>query len=459
MMGTKVWGQHLLVRFIVAIVAINIVMFALVSCKGVQMRRMPVSSTSMEPISSVSESSSAQQAQQVQQQQQFSVAPYGDLPNGESRRVYVVNTSERHIDSVLAVIRVLTDLRDVDMTIFTSSSNSILSSIATVIMEKVYPYRTLPDLVDSDPAPDLILLTSCLEDTRVLQESLREMLREGSKVMCLVHEAHQWDVRTAGVNRNPMVKRSVKFMIPWMRERKWGLVTMSRRVRRYVKENFPTYLGTGDSISYDSSLLFPVFESPTSLLYINTKCPGAVLVGQPEERRRDVSQPRLDAPSEEIHPVAAISIARCDSYGKTGLVNSDRCNTCGEGGVREADLDLQAYYATIERAVVVVPLITARKYTESEAAGAISASVITGTPALITKKMLEAYDYLPLSGVWIKKSYETDAEAIARIFNYGEQEWIARRRNLLATREDLIDRNMGVFEQILGVDRRIESEV
>lgn len=352
------------------------------------------------------------------------------------RRVYLVNSPRYHYEIVLPVLNIFSVLDKVNLTLFAHHSGYDRFGVRPWLNHYSMDKLDLRDISTvskyHDTVPDLIFLTSCAEDTKAIRDSLTHYLERGSKVMCIVHEAQRWNLDDPDGERSKY-KEEIRFMTPWIKQGKWDIVTLSSNVQGYIRENFPSYFNTGDTVKYDPPIFYPVFQLPEARILLEREWPFVAMVGKLEPWRRDYN--KIFTQFEKFDPPFNLSLI--------GSGEPLKVPDAIKAKVRfESELDFPDFFKAVSRAAAVVPSFAQVDYLISQASSSIATSVITVTPALMTQKMLSAYSYVTEDVAWLQADEETEMEAVARIATMGPDAWWARKERLARRRDELILKNV-----------------
>ena len=80
-------------------------------------------------------------------------------------------------------------------------------------------------------------------------------------------------------------------------------------------------------------------------------------------------------------------------------------------------LPYSEYYTVIQKTIGLLTSFNSVKYITEKTSSTIGASLITGTPLVITRRALASYSFLSASSVWIQNFNESDVDAMYRIIS------------------------------------------
>ncbi|KAK9380784.1 uncharacterized protein V2V93DRAFT_369578 [Kockiozyma suomiensis] len=366
-------------------------------------------------------------------------SPLPELNNGR-RIVYVIDSGTYQPEIVIPAITTLSDLRDIDLTFFTAEPWSPRSGAEPYHNRHINDSKPLTEFsVGHDiMTPDLILLLSCPEDVRALQHPLHHMLHRGARVMCVVREAHKWSIKDSHSTVSSY-EHQINFIKPWVLNRQFDFLTLSDYAQRYVQENFPEFLGTGPDVKYNSAIMYPAFIPSGTAYTMSLDLPRVAITTITLENiveRYVFQQPAT------IFKVAEAYVDRKDLFYKDNMK-----------GKSALSLRFAANIKNIGQSIAAISAFDGDENFESRTSMAIAASMIAGTPLVVSRKLQKYYDFPLGRAVWIQNYGESEREVVKRIFEAGSREWRTRKIAMVLLREQLIMRNFGLFEEILGVDR------
>ncbi|EWC44976.1 hypothetical protein DRE_01035 [Drechslerella stenobrocha 248] len=302
---------------------------------------------------------------------------------------------------------------------------------------------------------DVMILTSCsrdlewaaIQDKRVYDP---EWYRAPKEIICLIHEAEEWEQFDSLWRR---------FAMPWIERGRMTFLTLSPHVAEYVRANIQETWKmapvkedvrslSGKGVFLPSSFI-PVFED-TDLFredtFKNITGPFAAIPGKYEPYRRNYTM-IFEHMSKHLTFIDSVNATlRLPGYGdwppEIPAQLSDRV-------VMHSHYDFPAYFSLLSRGMAIVPAFATHKYFEDRASSTIATSVIAGVPMIATEELLSKYSYLDAETAWVQDADEEEIVTWLRVLRLGREEWEAKKRRVRALRSRLMRANLNLVERLL----------
>ncbi|KAK9380783.1 uncharacterized protein V2V93DRAFT_369575 [Kockiozyma suomiensis] len=360
------------------------------------------------------------------------------------KKVFLVNSERYHFEVVMPVLNTFSQIEDIDLTLFSTKEGRDRFGVKPLLKHfarnaNSTDFSTIKNLVKPSQSPDLIFLTTCGRDIANMGDTLTKFLENGAHVMCVIHESHRWDQNDIDQRRS-IYKKESAFMIPWIKNGQWKIVTLSNHVQRFIHANFPSYLNTGTEIDYSPSVFFPVFDLPESRIYLDINKPSITLAGKFEESRR--SYKRIFDDYIKVSPPVSLNLI--GSMGNPKIPRSIK----NKVSLKYA-LDFKDYFKEIAKSIAILPAFATPDYIHSQASSSVATSVISITPPIMTREMLAAYDYISEDAAWIQEEGESEMETVTRIINSGYTIWWEKKQKMRALKDEMMSQNMAVLRSAL----------
>eukprot|EP00887_Chlorella_sp_A99_P002208 scaffold21.g2208.t1 len=111
---------------------------------------------------------------------------------------------------------------------------------------------------------------------------------------------------------------------------------------------------------------------------------------------------------------------------------------------------LLEYYELLHSCIALVPAFASPAYYVNKGSSTIGAALVTDTPLIATRGLLQAYSFLEESAVFLADEAQSDVEAMLWVLSLDRAEWVAKAAALRALRLELYDRNLQVLQRMLG---------
>ncbi|KAK9467609.1 hypothetical protein V1512DRAFT_141432 [Lipomyces arxii] len=368
--------------------------------------------------------------------------PIDAIIKGESEYnldVFLVNTPNYHYEVFLPVVETFKRIDNINTTIISTAAGMDKWGIRNAVE---YARGDL-NLVDAKTTsldnlgvvPDLIFLTTCPEDMRVLGAGLHNALAKGAHVMCIVHQAHLWDYKHVSDYTS-----EISLMRPWIERGQWHFAALSRHVHTYIKSNFPQYLETPDR-DYRPFLFHPVFNftAPENLDF-NSNAPFAVIPGKFESERRDYN-------------TIVKNFKKLDCDIGLRLVGSGKIPDVGNLDSKigfETNLNFFEYFHEMSKGVAIIPTLGNEHYLKSQSSSTVATSIIAGTPLIASQRFQNAHSQIPIDSLWLQGEHESELEVLQRIGHMDSKAWLSKKNKVLELRSSLIAENVARAERMLN---------
>ncbi|KAK9450003.1 uncharacterized protein V1518DRAFT_415281 [Limtongia smithiae] len=356
--------------------------------------------------------------------------------------IYVVNSLQTGFETVVPFLRALARQTDVDITLWFSNDGPTEVDIATLLAQDSQTYglrlQNVAQMADEAAAPNVVLLTHCPEDMKKSKETLKTYLVSGARVYCVVQEAAKWDTRAEG--KSPY-KPEINFMMPWIQKGQWEFITLAPHVQKYVQEKFPLFLGTGNAVKYEASVVNPVFQLSDKDEVVDTEHPYAAMLLNDDPGRVDYGPTFASLgktpPKTELHLLGATA----DVIVPT--IVADRAKLI-------RDVDLAGRYQYTGKAFAALPAYATSDYSESRASSAVAMALSAGTPLIADKMMAAIYTAISVEALWMEEDGESVMDTFSRISEFGEEVWSLKKYIVAVLRDEMIQRNVEFFANALN---------
>ena len=285
----------------------------------------------------------------------------------------------------------------------------------------------------SSTSPDILVISTCELDMIKFRSRLDILLkRRKTYIFCVIHHADRW--------HTDELKDAVT---PWLQAGLFDFVALSAHTANYLKTK-----GLKDwKINITSPVVYPpVF--PVSLPPVVTEQEKAfALQGNYEASRRDFNtifthlQSFINASSSANDEEQANVTLRLLGSGKRPTVPGP----LSEHVFFDEGLSYKDYYSVLSHTFALLPAFANDEYLQFKASSTIPASLLSGTPLVATKEILEAYSYLPEDAVYFQKDQETELEVIGKVLKANAKELEAKKSLVREACAKILDDNVDLI--------------
>lgn len=113
------------------------------------------------------------------------------------------------------------------------------------------------------------------------------------------------------------------------------------------------------------------------------------------------------------------------------------------------DLDYKIYYEELHNSLGILPQFNSDKYYFEKASSSVAASLISNTPLIANKTLLNSYYYLNHDVIYYQNDNENILDTIERIKLLDKSIIYEKRKNLTELTSKLINRNINIFKNII----------
>ncbi|KAK6337884.1 hypothetical protein TWF696_001362 [Orbilia brochopaga] len=302
---------------------------------------------------------------------------------------------------------------------------------------------------------DVMILTSCsrdlewdsIKDKRVYDP---EWYRAPKEIICLVHEAEEWE------QMDTLWRR---YLMAWIDRGRMTFLTLSPHVAQYVRQNIEERWQMApikeDPRSINGKGVFmtepfiPVFEDPrlfSETMFKNITGPFAAIPGKYEPFRRNYSS-IFEHMTEHFDIIRATNATlRLPGYGDWP---PEIPAQLADYVFMHSHYDFPAYFSLLSRSMAIVPAFATHKYFEDRASSTVATSVIAGVPIVATRELLRSYSYIDAESAWLQGDDEEEIMTWLRVLELGREEWEVKKRRVRALRSRLIRGNLRLVSQML----------
>ncbi|KAK9447195.1 uncharacterized protein V1518DRAFT_421603 [Limtongia smithiae] len=355
--------------------------------------------------------------------------------------VMLVNTPNYHFEVFVPIVEAFEAIENVNITLVTTEAGTSKWGLKNAVDIEARGHTlvdpTVTPISELGFTPDLIFLTTCPEDVRVLGQGLADALAKGAHVMCVVHQAHLWDYQNV-----VQYADEIAFMRPWIERDQWHFAAISRHVHSYIRQNFPAYMNTPDR-DYRPMLFHPVFDLPMpENKDFNSNEPFAVIPGKFESDRRNYDK----IFTEYGHLDCDISLR---------LVGSGKIPGVADGLVHKigfiTNLNFYEFFTEMAKGVAIIPTLGNEHYLQSQASSSVATSIISGTPLIAHQGFLNAHSQIPAEAVWLQGDGETELQVLQRIGHLPAAVWVQKREAVRRLKYQLIHENVARAERFINI--------
>ncbi|KAK9447193.1 uncharacterized protein V1518DRAFT_421596 [Limtongia smithiae] len=355
--------------------------------------------------------------------------------------VLLVNTPNYHFEVYMPIVQAFEAIANLNLTLITTEVGTAKWGLKNAVdLESrghtiVDPTKTPISALGFEP--DIIFLTTCPEDVRVLGESLTEALAKGVHVMCIVHQAHLWDYQNI-----VQYADEIAFMRPWITRDQWHFAAISRHVHSYIRSNFPTFLDTPDR-DYRPMLFHPVFNLtiPDNKDF-NSNEPFAVIPGKFEAERRNYDK----IFTEYGHLQCDIAL-RLVGSGVLPRIADDLAHKIGF----ITNLNFFEFFVEMSKGIAIIPTLGNEHYLQSQASSSVATSIVSGTPLIANTEFLRAHSQIPLEAVWLQGEGETELQVLQRIGHLAPSLWLEKKAKVERLKNSLLHENVARSERFVNI--------
>ncbi|KAK9471345.1 uncharacterized protein V1510DRAFT_202196 [Dipodascopsis tothii] len=353
--------------------------------------------------------------------------------------IFLVNTPNYHYEVFLPVIDSFKRIKNANITLISTDGGMSKWGIrnAMDIARGEIPIVTTETVRPSQigAVPDVVFLTTCPEDMRQLGASLDAFLIAGAHVVCIVHQAHLWDVDNVAQYTD-----EIALMKPWIDRGQWHFAALSRHVHTFIRVNFPKYLNTPDHV-YRPLLFHPVFEySAPENLDFNSN-PFAVIPGKFESERRNYA-----AVFNEYNRLNCDINLRLVGSGKIPEFSENLQSKIGF----VTNLNFYEFFQEMSKGVAIIPTLGSEFYLKSQASSTVATSLIAGTPLIASRKFMSAHSQIPMEAIWLQGEDETELEVLQRIGGLDPTVWKEKKDLVKNLRNNMIRDNVDRISHMLN---------
>ena len=367
------------------------------------------------------------------------------IHNRRNVRVHVVNSVKWHDEVIVPVAEAWLSVPNTSTTVYLAKYRfGMRELIARLgLLTAKAPHIRTNDIwkVTNDVSlrPDILILTTCTRDYKILNETLDVLFRDHhTRLFCLFHNTKEL-AEGYGYSRD--------LLSPWIQARRIDFVAISQHVADSAQsEALAKHWPVVRDEHFDPPMhtFMPVFEylpEPGQQDYGVGREAGFAVQGHYSIGRNTTSL------FPHLQKYIQAADARKESTNETNL------HLVGFGQRPEVPEDLQDhvifdenlgyddFYGTLMKSDAIVPLFNTKEYYETKASSSVAASLIAGTPLIADKRLLEAYTYLNESMVWMQGEGEDEMATLGRVLALSREERQAKKAAVRKRRAELIEDN------------------
>ena len=288
--------------------------------------------------------------------------------------------------------------------------------------------------VRREPAPHIIVSTTCDGDMRRLRGHMRMLLKESNThVICVFHHP-DW-----------FKGDLIDYLDSWVMQDRVDFVGLSNHTAEFMAKNIiPKYWPEKDPAVRVFPPVFPVKRDDE----INVDDVFLAMQGDYDPNRRNYKGifDSLGLITKKVKSVSFWSTKQSNKtvslhaigHGKKPEVPSD----VKDQVFFDENLEYPDFYRVLSKAYAVLPAFATDDYLVRKASSSIPASMIAGVPIVANEEILQAYSYVPRETVWLSTPKESEFETIARIAVDHEAEFREKRELVRNATTQLIKDNI-----------------
>lgn len=258
-------------------------------------------------------------------------------------------------------------------------------------------------------SPDFIVATSCGYDS--FEEYERLLNETNTHIFCVVHHSDKWSDWMFGYYE--------RRLSAWVAADRIDFVTLSQHVTNSLADALLNWKVVKHDNHYPPIRTFPPVFTVHTAPAAEEKADNIhfALQGNYQAERRNFTQvfQELSLAKDQI------------AQGKDGVSKSTELtlHLVGSGSpkpevpdnikdmvVFDENLNYTDFYNVLSGMTAILPAFADDDYFVHKASSSVPASIISGSPIVATRRMLDMYSYLDEDAVWLQGQDETDFEAV-----------------------------------------------
>lgn len=275
--------------------------------------------------------------------------------------------------------------------------------------------------------PHVVIAITCGDDLKERSSTYDDIFEQTRAILyCVVHHAERFKGKS-----------------PWARQtRKW---IIARRIRfialsDHVLQTLKPHIGNAPAVTYP-----PIFDAGAKRVDDDQKQPYFAMQGNIDTKRRSYKEvfSSLQKHSKETFMSNNIH-SHLYVLGRGSLENVPQ-EIKGMIHIERA-LKYLDFYNVLANSIAIIPAFASYDYFVNKASSSVPASIISGTPLVVTQELLDSYTYLDKSAVILRKNQESELDAAYRFASLPPLRKSRIAANLLALRQRILRRNRRLLD-------------
>lgn len=293
------------------------------------------------------------------------------------------------------------------------------------------------------PEPHILVSTTCELDSIQLKEQFDTLLARGNTYLfCVVHHADRWNGTEQQRN-----------IMPWVKKGMVDMVSLSEHTAKFLEKEAIPYWNVPAGVNVTIRTIVPVFPVESNNARGANEDLSFALQGDYDPLRRDYNRifEHLEsflAAKKERTPETSPNVKSSEPNITLHLIGH---NTAGwrppvpeplqANVVFDDSVDYPVFYGILSRTFALLPAFASDTYYDRKASSSVPASLISGTPLIATRRMLETYNYLREEDIWLQNDTESDFDVVGRVLALGPKERQAKKDKVVQRRNAIIQEN------------------
>ncbi|OZJ02129.1 hypothetical protein BZG36_04586 [Bifiguratus adelaidae] len=363
-------------------------------------------------------------------------------------KVAILNGNGAHDEVVVSFLYGLRQIQNLDVALYWDDPRYGIESIVSNYYEKlIKPMMVFVQDSAYYGDPDMVVMTSC--DTYDLHRASPHLLEMANRnpnfrVMCVMH--------------NPHATEHVDALLSALAEKSaLHMVGLSSHVVDYV---------TGDMLPRLARDVNPIFANVSTTLFVPTfpynvphKCGSSettddkecrtsfVVQGLFESFRRDYSSLFEHLQSKLQHNETDWKDFQLQLLGQGSPFELQE--PLSKHVTTRNNLPYLEYYYAIHHNVALLPAFGSDAYYEYKASSSVGAALLTGTPLVANKRLLDTYRHLSVDGVYHQEANESVIDTVDRIRKLHPAVMNEKRANASRMNERIILDNIRIWSEFV----------
>lgn len=349
-------------------------------------------------------------------------------------RVAVVNTQLSHDEVLVPLLDAWLQIPQVEVTTyqvgFRFGMDQVIkdSGLSEEISDFTYVGEFKNVRKDSQyPMPDVVVSTTCLKDVQHMNATWYYLLENyHTHFFCVFHHADQLESK-GKKDRAMLVER----LTPFIRAGRIDFVALSQHVADYaLNDQFGRkWEVVKNELHHPPMHVFPpVFNFESYIDLDSTGRAGGFSVQGEYARGRDYNMvfkhlaKIIEAATAREQPVEATNV-HLVGFGSHPEVPKELESHV----IFDERLDYTDFYNTLKQTDAVLTAFSSDSYYLIKASSSVPAALIAGTPLIGNKRLLQTYQYLDESIVWMQEPGESDMDTVERVLGLSQEEKTAKK--------------------------------